>query len=89
MTRAKRYVVSGRVQGVGFRAFVADAAGAEGLSGWVRNLPDQRVEAHAEGDAEALGRFEWRLRQGPPASRVDEVVGEDALPRLGTGFRIA
>ena len=69
-----RYIVSGRVQGVGFRAFVADAARAEGLAGWVRNLPDGRVEVHAEGDAEALGRFEWRLWQGPAMARVDDVV---------------
>ena len=74
MTRASRYIVSGRVQGVGFRAFVADAARAEGLAGWVKNLPDGRVEVHAEGDAEALARFEWRLWQGPAMARVDDVV---------------
>ncbi len=89
MTRASHYLVSGRVQGVGFRAFVADTARAEGLSGWVRNLPDGRVEAHAEGESEALARFEWRLWQGPPAARVDDVVGEDGVPGLPPGFRIA
>ena len=88
MRRAYRYVVSGRVQGVGFRAFVADAARAEGLDGWVRNLPDGPVEVHAEGDAEALGRFEWRLWQGPPMARVDDVVAEESMPAGAGGFRI-
>ena len=73
MIRATQYTVSGRVQGVGFRAFVADAARAEGLDGWVRNLPDGRVAVHAEGDAAALSRLEWRLWQGPPMARVDSV----------------
>jgi acylphosphatase len=89
MTRASRYTVSGRVQGVGFRAFVADAARAEGLAGWVRNLPDGCVEILAEGDAEALARLEWRLWQGPPMARVDDVAGEDAVPGGASGFRIA
>ena len=88
MRRAYRYVVSGRVQGVGFRAFVADAARAEGLDGWVRNLPDGPVEVHAEGDAEALGRFEWRLWQGPPMARVDDVVAEESVPAGAGGCRI-
>lgn len=87
--RATEYLVSGRVQGVGFRAFVADAARAEGLDGWVKNLPDGRVQVQAEGDAEALSRFEWRLWQGPPMARVEDVVGQDAVPGASTGFRIA
>lgn len=89
MIRASRYTVSGRVQGVGFRAFVADAARTEGLAGWVRNLPDGRVAVHAEGDAEALARLEWRLWQGPSMARVDDVAGEDVVPDGTSGFRIA
>ena len=89
MTRASHFIVSGHVQGVGFRAFVADAARAEGLTGWVRNLPDGRVEVQAEGDAEAVGRLERRLRQGPPLSRVEDVISDDVAPGGATTFRIA
>jgi acylphosphatase len=89
LVRATHYIVSGRVQGVGFRAFVADAARAEGLAGWVRNLPDGRVAVHAEGDAEALTRLEWRLWQGPAMARVDDVVREEVVPGGTTGFRVA
>ena len=77
------------MQGVGFRAFVADAARAEGLAGWVRNLPDGSVAVHAEGEAEALARFEWRLWQGPAMARVDDVAGEERVPEGTNGFRIA
>jgi acylphosphatase len=89
MVRATHFVVSGRVQGVGFRAYVADAARAEGLEGWVKNRPDGSVEIQAEGDLEALRRFEWQVWQGPPMSRVDEVATEDVVPSGATGFRIA
>lgn len=89
MVKAARYVVTGRVQGVGFRAFTADAARAEGLGGWARNLPDGAVEVHAEGETEALRRFERRLWQGPPHGRVDHVASEDVAPAGATGFRIA
>ena len=88
LIRATHYTVSGRVQGVGFRMFAADAARAEGLVGWVRNLPDGRVEVVAEGDAEALSRYEWRLWQGPPGARVDDVDVEDVLPEGAAGFLI-
>jgi acylphosphatase len=73
MRLARRIVVSGRVQGVGFRWFTQAAAVREGLHGWVRNLPDGRVEISAEGDAEALDRFEHRVRHGPTGARVEEV----------------
>jgi acylphosphatase len=89
MTRASRFAVSGRVQGVGFRAFVADAARIEGVAGWVRNLPDGSVEVHAEGEAESVGRLEWRLWQGPSHARVDDVRAEDVVPTGAAGFRIA
>lgn len=73
MLAARRFVVSGRVQGVGFRYFVQEAAMVEGLSGWVRNLPSGAVEALAEGDAEALERFARKLSRGPSMARVDNV----------------
>ncbi len=86
MRRARRYLVSGRVQGVGYRYFAADAARREGLSGSVRNLADGRVEAVADGDAESLERFERALRRGPSRARVEHVIVEDTEPpahRLG------
>ncbi len=89
MAKAVQYRVTGRVQGVGFRAFVADVARDEGVSGWVRNLPDGSVEARAEGDVDSLRRFEWRLWQGPSHARVDDVATEDVVPDGATGFRIA
>jgi acylphosphatase len=80
MLRARRFVVSGRVQGVGFRYYVCEAALHEGVTGWIRNLPDGRVEALAEGEAEAVSRVERRIRQGPPAARVEDVVAGDEVP---------
>ena len=80
MIVARKLVVSGRVQRVGFRWFTIDAAEREGLTGWVRNLPDGRVEALAEGDAEAVERFERFIRSGPPSARVDEVETEIVAP---------
>ena len=86
---ARRYVIGGRVQGVGFRFFAEEAAAREGLHGWVRNLPDGRVEISAEGDAEALERFERHIRHGPPAARVEQVeVDESAPTGRNTGFSI-
>jgi acylphosphatase len=81
--------VAGRVQGVGFRVFVLDAAEAEGLAGWVRNTPDGDVEGVAEGEREALDRFAQRLRRGPAGARVDHVtVDEDVTGRTGGRFEI-
>lgn len=66
-------VVRGRVQGVGFRYFVRQAARELGLRGWVRNLPDGSVELEAEGDEAQLEALEERLRQGPALARVQAV----------------
>jgi acylphosphatase len=86
---ARRFRVAGRVQGVGFRVFVLDAADAEGLSGWVRNTPDGDVEGVAEGDREALDRFAKRLHRGPTSARVDHVTMDDDVPgRLAGRFEI-
>ena len=80
MLVARRFLVSGHVQGVGFRFFAADAARREGLSGSVRNLDDGRVEAVAEGEAESMVRFERALRRGPSRARVEHVIVEDTEP---------
>jgi acylphosphatase len=80
MRVARRFVVSGRVQGVGFRWFTQDAASREGVTGWVRNLPDGRVEALVEGEAEAVTRVERALRSGPRGARVDDVSVDDQEP---------
>lgn len=89
MRLARRYLISGRVQGVGFRFFTQAAAAREGLHGWARNVPDGRVEVVAEGDAEALERFEHRLRHGPPGARVDEIdVTDQGASGRDTGFTI-
>lgn len=77
MRLARRYLISGRVQGVGFRVFAWTMAGREGLHGWVRNLPDGRVEVSAEGEADALERFERHVRSGPPGAKVDHVDATD------------
>ncbi|MGB1581434.1 MAG: acylphosphatase [Nevskiales bacterium] len=68
MTR--RYLISGTVQGVGFRYAACQQAQNIGLSGWVRNLPDGRVEALATGTADTLSHFEDWLHNGPPGARV-------------------
>jgi acylphosphatase len=73
MRIARRFVISGRVQGVGFRWFTKDVAVREGATGYVRNLPDGRVEALVEGDADAVTRVERILRQGPPGARVQAI----------------
>jgi len=70
MRVARRFVVSGRVQGVGFRYFIQDTALREGVTGWVRNLPDGRVEARVEGEADAVNRVEVAIRSGPRGARV-------------------
>ena len=89
MRVARRFLVSGRVTGVGFRYFAQDVARREGLTGVVRNLPDGRVEAVAEGEAESLTRFEAALRRGPSRARVEQIE-VDALPVDGhyLGFSV-
>jgi acylphosphatase len=70
----KHYLISGRVQGVGFRAFTARLAVKLDLKGWVRNLRDGRVEAFAKGSAARLLEFESSLRAGPPQGRVETLA---------------
>ncbi len=87
----RRYVVSGRVQGVGYRAFAARAARALRLSGGAVNLDDGRVEVVAEGPGHALDRLESALAEGSRLARVDRVdvspVGEgDPVPSFDVDF---
>ncbi len=70
---ARRYMIAGRVQGVGYRAFAQNVARELRLTGWARNLDDGGVEVHANGSAAQLDRFEGRLRQGPRWSEVRSV----------------
>jgi acylphosphatase len=86
---AIRYIVRGRVQGVGFRDFARRAALAAGVSGWVRNRADGAVEALAAGEPAALERFAAELRRGPRWSQVDGVEQEEAPAELSpAGFEI-
>jgi len=89
MRVARRFVISGRVQNVGFRYFTQNAAAREGVAGWVQNLPDGRVEVFVEGDKDAVTRVERAIRSGPPGARVDNIYVQDD-EAVGTlkGFRI-
>ena len=89
MVVARRFLISGRVQGVGFRFFAEAAAAREGAHGYVRNLPDGRVEAQVEGDQEAVDRVEMSLRRGPAGARIESFDVEPAAPSYrATGFEI-
>ena len=74
---AVRWIVSGRVQGIGFRFSVARYAMQLGVKGWVRNRSDGSVEVEAQGEAESLDRLQEYLRSGPPMARVDNVDTSD------------
>ena len=89
MRVARRYVIAGRVQGVGFRWFTHDAAAREGIHGWVRNMADGSVEVMAEGELTAVDRLEAAIRRGPASARVEDVGVEDQPPSgRVTGFEI-
>lgn len=85
---ARRALVSGRVQGVGFRFFARRAAEAEGVTGWARNLSDGRVETFVEGEEGAVDRYLAKIRRGPVGGRVDGVEIEEATPEGISSFRI-
>ncbi|MCX6078996.1 MAG: acylphosphatase [Chloroflexi bacterium] len=69
--------VKGRVQGVGFRAFVADCAAQIGLNGWVRNVNWDTVETIAEGSRKQIDQFLQAVKTGPTSSRVDDCRAEE------------
>ena len=74
MKAARHFIVSGRVQGVFYRASTQEKARSLGLAGWVRNLPDGGVELVASGTVAQLDALERWLWQGPPAARVESVT---------------
>ena len=82
-------VISGRVQGVCFRAYTFDEATAAGIAGWVRNTSDGRVEAVFEGEQSAVEAMIAWCRKGPPAARVNgvEVIWGEPQGEQGFGIR--
>ncbi len=88
-SQTRRFVVRGRVQGVGFRWFVEREAHILGIAGWVRNNSDGSVEVLATGTRDQLAGLRSRLREGPRAARVDDVQESEARPVPGLStFRI-
>jgi acylphosphatase len=87
---AKRYFVSGQVQGVGYRFFAVRMAQRLGIHGFVRNLRDGRVEVYAIGDAAQHEDLKQALERGPNAASVSSVIEQDAevVPRYSDGFSI-
>jgi len=87
---AKRYYVSGTVQGVGYRYFAERAAAQFGIAGYVRNLRDGRVEVYAIGPPDSLASLRRRLENGPMGASVEKVTEEDAPvdPRFQQHFSI-
>ena len=89
MIVARRFLIGGRVLGVGYRMFAEASAAVEGVHGFVRNLADGRVEAVVEGDQESVDRVELKLRRGPIGARVESFEVEPAAPTYrATGFSI-
>jgi len=84
----RRYVITGRVQGVGFRWFVEREAAQLGIAGWVRNREDGCVEVMATGTPEQQRALRTRLQQGPRAARVDQVQESTAPFLEAQSFRI-
>ena len=87
--RRVRVLVSGRVQGVFFRASCAERAGDLDLSGWIRNDEGGNVEAEFEGAESAVAQMVSWCREGPPLARVDRIDVADEAPTGETGFHIS
>lgn len=86
MLKSKHFWISGRVQGVFYRASTEKKAKSLGISGWVRNLSDGRVEVVATGEETALSDFEKWLWQGPENARVESVVAREVPLAEFDGF---
>lgn len=86
--RSVRFIVSGRVQGVGYRAWLAAEARALGLDGWVRNRRDGTVEAVAAGPEESVAGLLKRARGGPPLAVVHDVAVAEEGVAIEAGFAI-
>ena len=85
---ARRFVISGHVQGVGYRAFARHAARAIGVTGWARNLANGDVEVHANGIPSRLDGLEGRLRQGPRWAEVRGVTATETTVSGDSDFEI-
>jgi acylphosphatase len=87
--QARRWIVSGQVQGVGYRYFARQTAQALGVRGWIRNLPDGSCEVQVAASAELLQRYREELTRGPRGCRVEE-IDEERLVQVPTwqGFQI-
>ena len=85
---AFRFVVRGRVQGVGYRYFAVREADALGVRGFCKNLPDGSVEVVAEGTEQALRDLEGRLREGPSFAHVEDVESLPVTPAGRLGFHV-
>ena len=83
---ARRAVVTGRVQGVFFRAHVAEAAARHGVAGWAENLADGRVKIHAEGSEEGVEAVLAAARRGSPGADVESIAVDDAAVEGCSGF---
>jgi len=83
---ARRLIISGRVQGVGFRDWLVAAARRRGVHGWVRNLGDGGVEALLHGEEAALAELVRLCREGPPLARVAGIAEHPAEPPAEPGF---
>lgn len=88
MNQCRHFLVSGQVQGVFFRASTEAAARRLGLTGWVRNLHDGRVELVACGEDASLKELEQWLWQGPPRARVTEVKVQETVAQPFSGFSV-
>ena len=85
---ARRLLISGRVQGVFFRAWTETNARALGLTGWVRNLASGEVEIQAQGSAEAIEALVSRCWAGPPRAEVANIIVEDSEEEPATAFTV-
>lgn len=88
MNCCRHFVVSGRVQGVFFRASMESTAQRLGLTGWVRNLPDGRVDLVACGEEGKLKELERWLWQGPPHAHVEQVTAQECAVQSFAGFSL-
>lgn len=87
-TRPVRLIITGRVQGVGFRDWLAGTARTHDIPGWVRNRRDGSVEAVLAGDAPTLQKMLDACRDGPPMARVEDITVEEAEAPPRPGFEI-
>ena len=85
---ARHISVSGRVQGVFFRAWTRERAEALGVTGWIRNCPDGHVEAHVEGEDSLVEQMLELLRRGSPAAQVENLRTWDVEPCEFDGFEV-